>query len=119
MLAQRQVHAGLWSLAADGQLARLAMPLPDQNVMTVLMAWPLTPGKAYLGVAPQQGGQVVEMDLATGRLRLTEGYNGQGPDDAFAARGDFTELHPCDAGLQEIHRRRLSRRPATPPEKPL
>ena len=102
-------NAGLWVLDADGRLARVKLPLKDQNVMVSLMTWPKREGKVYVGVAPQQGGQIVEIDARSGEARLTGGYCGQGPDDAFAARTRCLASVYCEAAIQRIYERRLIR----------
>jgi hypothetical protein len=100
---------GLWALDADGRLARVKLPVQDQHVMVSLMTWPKRERRVYVGVAPQQGGQVVEIDARSGEARLTGGYCGKGPDDAFAAGiRPLASVH-CEAALQRIYEARLAR----------
>jgi hypothetical protein len=76
--------AGLWTMDHQGQLTHVQMPIPDNNVMVRLLDYPSQSGKVYVGVAVQQGGQMIEYDLEDGRTRLVEGgYCGFGPDDCY------------------------------------
>lgn len=76
-------EAGLLAMDAGGNLRRVDLPIKDQNVHLALLNYPKRKGKVYVGVAPHQGGQIVELDAATGRAKLTGGFNGLGPDDGF------------------------------------
>lgn len=78
-------EAGLLAMDSEGKLRRIDLPLKDPNVHLRLLDYPRREGKVYLGVAPQQGGQIVELDVTSGKTRLTQGFNGLGPDDAFSA----------------------------------
>jgi len=75
--------AGLWTMEAAGKLSRIDLGLREPNVMVSVLSWPKREGRRYVGVAPQQGGQVFEIDLATYKATLTEGYCGMGPADSY------------------------------------
>jgi len=102
-------EVGLWIMEDTGRLRRLELPLKDQNVMVSIMKWPKRKGKIYVGVAPQQGGHVIEVDDKTGKARLTEGYYGEGPEDSFARTyGGCGEVH-CEWAIQKLYEKRLER----------
>jgi len=100
--------AGLWTLGADGTLTDLVLDpaalKPDKTV--AVLDWWAPPGKACIGVAPQQGGKVYHLNLTTGRLTLTKGYCGLGPEDSFAwfmTDRWYKRLLVGDALIQSIH----------------
>ena len=100
--------AGLWRMGADGQLANVPLGLPDERVMVCLMDYPKTPGKIYVGVAPQQGGQMVELDDKTLQPRLTGGFCGVGPDDSYASKADLSRPLACMYAIQSLYEKRLA-----------
>ena len=100
-------EAGLWVMDSRGKIARADPALKDDSKVMVILPWPVSKGKLYVGIAPQQGGQVFEMDEQTGRFTLTEGYCGIGPEDAFSYM-QANHLGPghwplCEYALQKIH----------------
>jgi len=98
---------GLWIMDVAGNLIRANLALKNPDVMTVVMDWPARKGKAYVGVVPQQGGQVFELDIETSKFTLTGGYCGLGPDDSFAAANALRN-RPSLYALQAIYEKRLS-----------
>jgi len=101
---------GLWRMDAEGKLSRWAMPLKDPNVMVSILNWPKREGKYYVGVAPQQGGQIFELDIPTGKMTLTAGFNGLGPDDSYHwFMDDRREKRfvPCEYAVQRLYEKRL------------
>ncbi|MHC4715525.1 MAG: PDZ domain-containing protein [Planctomycetota bacterium] len=103
---------GLWRMDAEGGLSRWAMPLKDPNVMVSILTWPKRKGKYYVGVAPQQGGRVFELDIPTGRMSPTKGFNGLGPDDSFHwfMNGRRKKRFiPCEYAIQRLYRDRTDK----------
>jgi hypothetical protein len=110
--------AGLWRMNQQGELERVDMGLKDPNVIVRLLSWPVRQGKTYVGVAPQQGGQVVEIGDATGQTRLTGGYCGLGPEDSFCwmmhdKRGK--RMLACEYAIQRLYEKRLAGQAPAPP----
>jgi len=73
---------GLWIMdGKSGTLSQVDLGIKAPAAI-VPLNWPVRPGKAYFGLPPQQGGQVLEMDVQTRKVSVTKGYCGVGPDDA-------------------------------------
>jgi hypothetical protein len=99
--------AGAWLLdTAKMRISRITLGLKDENVMTCLpppQFWGRPKDFIYVGVAPQQGGQLFKVDAKTFKATLTGGYCGVGPDDWFATMGD---LRGGGEALQDVLNRR-------------
>lgn len=112
-------EAGLWAMEGRGGLRRLELPLPSNDVMVSIMPFPVVPAKIYVGVAPQQGGQVVEMDAKSLSCRLMDGgYCGFGPRGlSFAEDKSFAEHRMTlgmDYAVAELARQRQARAASQP-----
>ena len=68
--------AGLWTMDADGKLSRVTLDPKKPNVHVSILRWPKRPGKMHVGVAPQDGGRIYELDVKTRKVALTAGYCG-------------------------------------------
>jgi hypothetical protein len=106
--------AGAWLLdTAKMRVSRIRLGLKDENVMTCSLPpqfWGRPKDFIYVGVAPQQGGQLFKVDAQTFKASPTGGYCGVGPDDWFAAMGD---LRGGGEALQDVlNRRYLDRKGA-------
>jgi len=77
---------GLWKIAASGKLERFALPLKSQDVTVVSMRYPAGKGKVLVGIVPQQGGKVFEIDRSSAKVTTTGGYCGTGPYDTYYYR---------------------------------
>ena len=93
---------GLWTLDADGKLQ--AVPLADApaKVMVRILPRPERADKLYVGLPPQQGGKVYELDLATMRAGATKGFCSFGPDEYNPL--DFAAV-PMGYAIQAIFER--------------
>jgi hypothetical protein len=118
-------EAGLWKLDRQGSLSRVELPLAHNDVSVRVMERPAVEGKLYVGVAPQQGGQVIEYDRAGGKCRLIQGgHNSFGPEDWYQQIlqsrqvGNMIWPQGLDYALERISRRRAAApsQPATRPE---
>lgn len=83
---------GAWTFdPAGGAVRRVPLGLADENVMACRLREPNYPrppaGKAWVGVAPQQGGQIFLVDVKAGTADPRPGgFNGLGPEDWYADR---------------------------------
>jgi len=100
---------GLWMMDPQAKITPVALPTGQKNVMTVILRYPARKGKVYVGVVPQQGGQVYEMDVKTGKMSLTGGYCGVGPEDAYVYFEINHRRLPCEYALEAIYRARRER----------
>jgi hypothetical protein len=95
--------AGAWLLdTAKMHIARITLGVKDENVMTCSLPgqfWGRPKDFIYVGVAPQEGGQLFKVDAKTFKASPTGGYCGVGPDDWFATMGD---LGGGGEALQEV-----------------
>ena len=103
---------GLWQMDAEGAITRVSLPTKTPSAPVSVLTWPRREGKRYIGVAPQYGGQIYELDVKTGQGRLTGGYCGQGPPLSFnwfvedreedrTVRGEYA--------IQALYEKRLKR----------
>jgi hypothetical protein len=104
--------AGAWLLdTIKMQISRIPLGLKDENVMTCSLPaqlWGRPKDCIYVGVAPQDGGELFKVDARTFKASPTGGYCGVGPDDWFAHTGD---LRGGGEALQDaLHQRYLERR---------
>jgi len=106
-------ETGLWRMNAEGKLARVELPLDDPDVMMVLLDYPKREGKLHVGVVPQQGGQVFELDEKTLAARPTGGFCGFGPQDSFATWWSMAGYcMKCAYAIQTMYEQRLAREQA-------
>jgi hypothetical protein len=100
-----------------GDLSRVQLPIDDNDVACCITGWPVGDKKVYIGVAPQQGGQVIEYDIATGKTTLTGGYNALGPEDsvyfAFQTKSYFGDCYLL--ARLSAQRRAAEKAPTTAP----
>ncbi len=100
-------NLGLWTMNDAGRIAPIELPaLKSRKVMVSVLPWPKRAGKTYVGVASHQGGQVFEIDTASGNAALTEGYCGVGPEDSFAAMKTWTRRVYGDYAVEVLLRTR-------------
>ena len=99
---------GLWAADAEGRLSRVELGLKDPDVYVSVLDWPERKHKVYVGVAPQQGGQIVELDVATLAHRPTGGFCGVGPKDSFFNIRKFPRRVVCEYAIQAIYEKRLA-----------
>jgi hypothetical protein len=103
--------AGAWLLeTAEMRISRITLGVKDENVMTCSLPaqlWGRPKDFIYVGVAPQDGGELFKVNAKTFKASPTGGYCGVGPDDWFAHTGD---LRGGGEALQDVlHRRYLDR----------
>ncbi|MDB5321518.1 MAG: hypothetical protein JWN40_3149, partial [Phycisphaerales bacterium] len=106
--------AGAWLLeTAEMRISRIPLGLKDENVMTCSLPgrlWGQSKDYVYVGVAPQDGGELFKVDTKTFKATPTGGYCGLGPDDWFARASD---LRGGGDALQDvIHQRYVERKAA-------
>ena len=108
-------NAGMWTMDADGKLSRIVVDPKRPDAIICVLNWPKRQGKLYIGLAPQHGGKVYELDVATGKLALTRGYCGLGPVDAydwFRLRRFDKGFVPAEYAIQKLYDKRLASRKA-------
>jgi hypothetical protein len=93
---------GLWTIDAQGKPARVELG-NKSDLPVAIMDWPPKPGKVYIGMTPQDGGQVFELDLQTNKATLTGGFCGQSGDDAFFVLNDPNNPRRIDYALTAIY----------------
>jgi hypothetical protein len=104
--------AGAWLLeTAEMRISRITLGVKDENVITCSLPaqlWGKPKDAVYVGVAPQDGGELFKVDAKTFKASPTGGYCGVGPDDWFAHTGDLSG--GGDALQDALHRRYLDRK---------
>jgi hypothetical protein len=85
------VHSdlGLWTVDREGRMQRVDLGLRNPNQWVVAARYPKRKGKYYVGLLPQNGGTMFEIDAAGGKVTRTGGYIGHGPRGAYAGFAAF------------------------------
>lgn len=108
-------NCGLWQFdTTTAKLARIRLGLDDENVITCLMPEKIygTPadGKTAVGVAPQQGGAIVLVDPATAKVTATNGFNGLGPNDWYAAHLLWQHVNDHQSAIHAAYLERVAKK---------
>lgn len=81
---------GVWAFdTRDGSLGRIPLGLKDENIITCALPrqqFGKNGDNTFIGVSPQQGGQIFIFDPRTKKVTPTKGYCGLGPNDWYAVQ---------------------------------
>ncbi len=77
-------NVGLWIISPQGELSRVDLGLENPDQWVFLTRYPRREGKIHLGLLPQNGGTIFEVDPKTFYIKRTGGYCGHGPIDGYS-----------------------------------